>query len=259
MPTLSVHVAVIAEASALVGADFLSDNGGDLYLGSTAPDIRNLIGLLREDTHFVGLGDTSGECGIGRCLRRYPAATATSELSGAAKAFILGYLSHLATDQTWIVEVYRPYFGAGSALAGLPESEMLDRALQFELEERERHGLANLEAICVDIGEAEGFAGLGFADDGALRRWRDFVCQALSIDDVRQRFRYFANTFAREGRVLPPNRTEGFVAAYPALAARAFQHVPAACIAGFRKKSIETTAEVFREYIAGDFEALARR
>ena len=259
MPTLAVHLAVVAEAAAIIGDETLSNHQGDLFLGSTCPDIRNLIGVPREATHYVSLGDTSGACGIGCFLEAHQAATEFSLLSGAAKCFVAGYLSHLVTDATWIAEIYRPFFGKSSALADLRERDMLDRALQFDLEQRERRQLGRFEAICALIAGAEGFANLGVADDDVLRRWRGFICGALDLEDVAQRFRYFARSFAREGQMIPVNRSEGFVQGFPALLARALQHVPEGSIASFRQKSIDATVEVIREFLSADFQSLLKR
>ena len=68
----------------------------------------------------------------------HPALATPVGLDAATTAFIAGYLTHLVLDEAFIGDVYRPHFGARSSRQDDPRSNVLDRALQYELDRRDR-------------------------------------------------------------------------------------------------------------------------
>src|SRR3546814_8038391 len=107
-------------------------------MGSTAPDSRVITRRDREETHFFTLHDLSDQDSVTRMFRENPSLAMPSGLDAATTAFIAGYLTHLVLDETFIREIYRPHFGALSEINGDPKSNVLDRAIQYELDRRDR-------------------------------------------------------------------------------------------------------------------------
>ena len=113
----------------------LHEHMGAALLGSTAPDRRVMTREPREETHYFDLAE--GKMGDGFQGMKEALPDMTSRAPAAdwtLTAFLVGCASHLAADEAWIVNVYRPYFGDDKYLGGEPTRNILDRAVQFEAE-----------------------------------------------------------------------------------------------------------------------------
>src|SRR3990172_12116157 len=138
MPPLAIHLRFAQETAAAVGLPLLGRHLGALLLGSTAPDIRNNIGWPRERTHFTTLAAAGDARGLERMFLAHPHLAETPSVGPEVAAFVAGYRTHLVADDAWIRLVYRPYFGQESSLGGSAMANVLDRALQFEMDNGER-------------------------------------------------------------------------------------------------------------------------
>ena len=90
-------------------ARVLDEQRGNLYLGSTAPDIRVLTRWDRERTHFFDLHNFDEQSGVARALPTPTQRSLTPRRSTRGHvAFIAGYLSHLVMDERWITDGLPP-------------------------------------------------------------------------------------------------------------------------------------------------------
>lgn len=171
MPSLGSHLArarVIAERLALPEIDGAR---GPFYLGATAPDIRVLTRLDREVTHFFRLADLGDQDSVARMFREHPELSLPAGLDASTTAFIAGYLTHLVLDETFINEIYRPAFGPLSPRDADPRSNILDRALQYEMDRRDREDREAMEEIRVALEACAPVAGVPFIEDHFLLEW----------------------------------------------------------------------------------------
>ncbi|MBM2827196.1 MAG: zinc dependent phospholipase family protein [Dehalococcoidia bacterium] len=160
MPPICWHMVTASDAVSLVKDPLLKRYSGAFLLGSTAPDIRIMTNVPREETHFYDLSKEDAESGLSRMLAVSPHLARAEDLTEATRAFVSGYLTHLAVDEMWICQIYRPFFGKGSPLGGDPDADVLDRVLQFEMDLRERHNRELMDSIRSQIDESvarEGF------------------------------------------------------------------------------------------------------
>ena len=111
MPNPPTHIDLALESMRRLEHPALEKYPGSFLLGSTAPDIRIITRDRREETHFVPLSNDVVGAGAENMLRCYPRLSMTSGLSGPTIAFIAGFISHLISDEVWIIHMYRPYFG----------------------------------------------------------------------------------------------------------------------------------------------------
>ena len=110
MPNLPMHIHLAHEVAQQLDRGYVYDHLGCFYLGSTAPDIRAMTKGPREQTHFAPLSVEEVGAGARTMFQSYPELVDEAGASPATKSFLLGYLSHLAADETWITSVYRPNF-----------------------------------------------------------------------------------------------------------------------------------------------------
>src|SRR5690606_33151009 len=108
----------------------------------------------------------------------------------ATVAFMCGYLTHLVLDETFIAQIYRPNFGAFSEIDADPRSNVLDRALQYELDRRDREDTEAMEEIRAAIARSAPVQGIPFIADQHLAEWaivsEDVAAQAPDYSRFRR-------------------------------------------------------------------------
>lgn len=248
MPPLCLHLGVAKEAASQLGHPVISDNLGSYLLGATSPDVRIITGASREETHFFPLDGDSAESGVIRLFLAHPYLADAAALDGPTRAFVAGYLSHLVTDEAWILDIYRPCFKAPTPSWGAL-GDMLDRALQYELDRRERldrEGMARCQAL-MDSLEIKG--AIGFLDADTLQRWCRFVYRAAGREPNWERFRNFAERFLLSPHKVETEHLELFLASLPQLLQQTIDHVGEGRLKAFRQKVVSGSVRAAKEYL----------
>jgi len=227
----------------------VDENRGSYYLGSTVPDIRFFINASREETHFLSLNSEDNESGVSRMFEAHPELAENANLSAAKQSFIAGYLSHLVTDEAWIYQIYRPFFGESSPLGGDPMSNLMDRLLQFELDRRERLDSRNISAIRADLDDSVSDVGVSFIDAPSLSKWREFVFIIMTRQANWENFRNFAERHMLWMRQITSEELEAFFASFDAKLEQVLQTVSEEKLQEFREQSIADSVRVAREYL----------
>ena len=99
-----------------LGHRVVAENAGAFYLGATTPDIRVLTRRDRRDTHYFDLSNLEHQNSVEEFLKEQAHLADAGRLDDETAAFVGGYITHLVLDETYIVSMYRPYFGQLSAL-----------------------------------------------------------------------------------------------------------------------------------------------
>lgn len=133
MPFFATHMKVAEAAFSELDVPEADNLLGYALLGSTAPDRRMVTHQPREETHYFNLTQSEEGDGIRGMFRSSPDLRNARNLAWQERAFLAGYLSHLALDEAWITRVYRPYFGNPNSIGSNPHHNILDRALQYSL------------------------------------------------------------------------------------------------------------------------------
>ena len=183
MPMLAVHMSIVQEVVDALGVSEIREQVGAALLGSTAPDRRVMTREPREETHYFHLTTGKMEDGFRGMKRAIP--DMVSRAPGddwALTAFLIGYASHLAADEAWIVNVYRPYFEDVNYLGSEPTRNILDRALQYELEldvRGEPDQLMTWQRHVAAFNGAVEAVPDTFIAWNVLRQWTDFVADRV--------------------------------------------------------------------------------
>src|ERR1700693_5457076 len=109
MPPIFLHMAGARDRGQEIRDSVLGGEKGTYLFGATSPDIRVLTRWDRERTHFFDLKRMEHQDSVAGFFAAYPRLRDAATLDAPTVAFISGYLSHLALDETWIEDVYRPY------------------------------------------------------------------------------------------------------------------------------------------------------
>ena len=223
---------------------------GSFYLGSTTPDIRFFINAEREDTHFLALDANEGESGVRHIFKSHPHLGSDANLNDATRSFIVGYLSHLVTDEAWICRIYRPFFGESSLLHDDPMASLLDRLLQFELDCRERINSSSISIIRQAIVDsADAGVDIGFIDAQSLGKWREFVFISTTRKPNWEDFRRFAEKYLIWMRHVSSDGMADFFSSFDARLEQVLKIVPEAEIRRFREQAVADSVSVAREYL----------
>lgn len=249
MPPIFLHMAMAKDVRGRLGSDLLSARAGAYFLGATTPDIRVLTRWERERTHFFDLGVTEHQDSVEAMFAEYPHLRDAEKHSSETAAFVAGYIGHLALDETWIVQVYRPHFGQLSALGGDANANIMDRLLQFELDRRRREETDTaseirqaLECCSLDIH-------VGFLDSETLRRWLE-----VAIDQTRhppdwERFRQIGSRHLKGAGIESGEALEEFMARVPEVLERTIRHVSTAHVDAYLEQSVEKAARAAEQYL----------
>ncbi len=246
MPPLALHTAIAKDIADRLKTATLDDERGNLYLGSTAPDIRVITKWERARTHFFDLDCFDEQSGVSALFDEYPALANPAELGPQTRAFIAGYLTHLVTDETWITTVYRPHFGERSPLRGDIRANVMDRALQFSLDaerRRDRHLMLHiLDAVTrCNIG-----LDIELIDSETLRRWRDVIADIVGHEPDWERFRGAAK---RHLKLESDNGVDELMASLPDLVDETLAYLTPERVEAFMDDSRTRSFDAVRDYL----------
>ena len=111
LPNLPAHIDLANRAASRLGHPTLDGNLGYFLHGSTSPDIRVITRGRREEYHFAPLDFQDVGTGVKGMFDSHPQLGSSADHDGPTQAFVAGYITHLIADETWIVSMYRPFFG----------------------------------------------------------------------------------------------------------------------------------------------------
>lgn len=248
MPSLGSHMAHARTVAGRLGFAEIDADRGAYYLGSTAPDIRVITRMDRRVTHFFELDDLTMQDSVAAMFAAHPELALPAGLDTATTAFIAGYLTHLVLDEAFICEVYRPHFGAFSPQPDDPRANVLDRALQYELDRRDREDREAMEDIRVALGATPPPEGIPFIADAHLVEWTVVSEDVASHPPDFTRFRrMMTRHLERAGYALDEINT--YCDTPSMLVAEAFRVVNEERIDRFWHDAEERMAERVRSYL----------
>lgn len=249
MPPIFLHMALARDIGRDLGAAPLTGEEGAYLLGATTPDIRVLTRWDRERTHFFDFDSFGHQDSVARFLETYPHLADPARLNEATAAWVSGYISHLILDQTWIQQVYRPYFGQLSALGGGLTANMMDRVLQYELDRRRRSDSESVDAIRAALAGCSLAIDAGFLDSATLRRWLDVATDQTRHPPDWERFRFQGSRHLRTLGVESAEEWGRFRETIPELLQQTIDHVSTAQVDAFLEQSTEQARRAIERYL----------
>lgn len=212
---LAVDAALPADLRSVIAID-----AGAYWLGSVAADGHTLAGLKREATHFYAYDQPMADHPYRVMLAAH---RAIAGQTGAARAFTLGYVSHLAIDEVWALHMLKPHF---------VDREWLDRrgrflmlhALLVYMDERDLAALP--PSITPALAAAQPGGWSPFMPDPALTTWRDIIARQIAPGGVSETYAIIA---PRVGQT--PDEFAALMADADRLERELWAHIPRAVLA----------------------------
>ncbi|MBI5668358.1 MAG: zinc dependent phospholipase C family protein [Chloroflexi bacterium] len=190
MPTPFTH---LAAAQRLLADDALAPSLRVLLeterpaflLGSVAADAHP-PGGRREDTHFYTYDRPLTESPWRVMLRRHP--TLQPARSPAHRAFLAGYVAHLAMDEIWTRHMLAPHFALGEWGTRGFRFLML-HALLITMDERDLMLLEPWQHPALAAAQPDEW--LPFLPDSTLSDWRNFIAEQIKPGGASQTLQVF--------------------------------------------------------------------
>ena len=242
MPSLALHLGVALEAAPALG--WTEEELASYLLGSTLPDISLFLPLEREETHFVSLSSLPGEGEMeGGLLKAF------GPVGGLERALAAGYLCHLEMDLLWVREIFHPLFGPRSPLGEDPMARVKDRALQYELDRRQRDDRESMDRVHQLLARLPLVKAPPFLGGDSLEAWQGFILQATASQRDWARFSDFAQRYlVQRGRVGSRELVD-FLASLPASVGALMDYVGEENLQAFRERAVACSVEAVRVYL----------
>ena len=248
MPNLPTHMGLALDVASRLAHPTIDTHLGSFLLGSTSPDIRIMTKWERARTHFAPVTIECIGAGVEGLLEANPDLASSDNLNDATRVFLSGYFSHLVADETWILDIYRPYFDGHRLFADQVRANIWDRALQLDMDKSTRAELGSFEEVRVLLEGSESGVAVGFISPETLGQWREWVVAFTTWEFTWERLRfathrmYGDNTGAME-------MVEEFLRCVPGSLEDVYNNIHRNQIAGYRETAIEGSVRTIREYM----------
>jgi hypothetical protein len=155
-------------------------------------------------------------------------------------------------DEDYICEIYRPLFGERSTLNGEVLADVMDKALQWDVE---RHRLEAAGADAVDeirraLAETAVEVNVEFIARETLAQWRDVSSDILAQTATVDRFVRFIGRRMPERQLDDEETSARFAEEVPALLRRTWEHVGEERVREYLHGTKERARAAMKEYLS---------
>ena len=250
MPNLPTHFNFALQTLAALDDPSIETHVGSFLLGCTTPDIRAVTKRRRDHTHFAPLEVDRVGVGTEGLFGCNPRLYQEAKRSGATRAFIAGYISHLTTDEAWITQVYRPYFGDREMFPNSIEANVWDRAVQLDMDRAAWEQIASMDKVIESLAQSDRGVEVGFIDAATLSRWRTWVADFGRRPFNWDRLYFLARRMYRENEEAQMV-AESFLSSLNANLNKVYKKVPRRRIKDFQEEAVSESARLIKEHLDG--------
>jgi hypothetical protein len=222
---------------------------GNLYLGSTAPDIRVLTRWERQRTHYFDIHNFEEQASVQAFLDANPALADAGDLDPRTTAFVAGYLSHLVTDEMWISAIYRPFFGERSPLGGSLRANIMDRALQFSMDADVRSNEDLMLHVMKSVACCDLDLAIDFIDRETPDRWHEVISDFVGQQPDWERFLSRAKRHLEESGQSVDDDWQDLATSLPELVDETLHYLSQERLDSVLQESLDVSVRVIKEYV----------
>ena len=247
MPNLPAHIDLAHQAARRLEHPTLDDNLGYFLHGSTSPDIRVITRGRREEYHFASLDFQDVGAGVEGMFDSHPQLMSSGDHDEPTQAFVAGYITHLIADETWIVDMYRPFFGNPMVFEDRVLGNVMDRALQLELD---RQAWDTVNDTKSTLEGATGGISIGIMSSEILDDWREWVLSHIERGFSWDRLRFMAGRIAAGDETHPAYRVaDEFVSSMPESLERLHRSVSRTDMTNYKERTVEALVRAIGDYL----------
>jgi hypothetical protein len=161
-------------------------------LGNTAVDVQSITGQPRFETHFYHVHGVTAARASDTLLATHPHLADPERLHPAHAAFVSGYLVHLAWDECWLRDVFRPFYMESALWPDRLTRNIHHNALRVLVDRQAEAVLRAWPDVVPLLRSAQPDHWLPFVDNEALCQWRDWLVTQLADPAAVQTAQVFA-------------------------------------------------------------------
>lgn len=179
----------------------------------------------------------------------YPALGDWVNLPEKTQAFLAGYISHLITDEAWIIKMYQPYFGNRSVFEDEMLANIADRAVQLDLDRtaiETHHGFRQVTPMLTDAHQG---IEIEFIDAGVLAEFQQRVQEATQREFSWERLVFMARRQYPEHNDAAESKAKRFLDDLPDSLNDVYQRIPVGAVAEFRTAILDCWLGAMKEYL----------
>ncbi len=250
MPPITLHMVLARDVARGLGVEALDAQPGPYLIGATSPDIRVLTRQDRHSTHFFDLDNADHQDSVAGFFAEHGRFAVQADLNEATRAWVSGYIGHLAMDEEYITGIYRRFFAAHDAIGGRMRANVMDRLLQFDLDRTLGNDPELKRELCEALScTVEGIDVAGFVDHETLERWRLVSLDVANRNMDWERMRSMVSNHLRFAGLEEGETLASFLDSLPALMDETIAHVTSAEIDGFVQRSTTAAAAAIERYL----------
>lgn len=249
MPNLTAHIDIGLECAAELCHPAIEANLGSHILGSCSPDIRIITRGERDDYHFAPITNQVIGAGARSLFKAYPRMADAVNLSQRTQAFMAGYISHLVADEAWIIRVYLPYFGNRKLFPDRVLANVMDRAVQLEMDCQAVDKHDGMKQIVDYLVDAHVGVDVDFLSTDTLAEWREFLSVAIQREFTWERLKGMARRQYPQDDGTAQAVADEFVKGLPESLERIHQLVPRDALRSYRRTIVQEWFSIVRGYL----------
>ena len=186
--------------------------------------------------------------GVETMFAAYPDLMNAAEHDGPTRAFVAGYITHLLADESYIVRMFRPYFGEAGVFEDKTLAKVWDRALQLDFD---RQVWDDVRRRVADASMDPANVSVSFLPQDDLHRWKEWVYRVVDGGFSWERLRFMARRIAAGDERHPAHRyAEEFIESVSESLGSLYDLVPRARVEEFGAEAVETIAASLRRYLS---------
>lgn len=248
MPNLPTHMELALRAADKLKHPVIDENIGYFLLGSTSPDIRVITRQSREVYHFTDLDFEEIGTGVATMFKTMPELREYGNYADHTQAFMAGYISHLIADETWIVTMFRRYFGNPDVFEDDALGKVYDRAMQLEMD---RHAWDRVDLNQNELRSANQDIEIGFIPSETLYEWRDWILSFMERGFTWERLRFMARRIASGEEEHPAHKlVDDFVDDVDTGLAQLYEAVSIDDLNAYRNRTVESLVQRVGDYLS---------
>lgn len=249
MPNLTAHIDIALECAACLDHPTIQGNLGTFLLGSCSPDIRIVTRGPRDNTHFAPISNNTLGAGMQTMFQEYPSLAKGEALPPRTAAFMAGYIVHLLTDEAWIIKVYRPYFGNRTVFADEMFANMVDRAMQLDMDRAAEEKRLGFQEVTPILANAHEGVEVEFLDNSTLAEFRQRVSEATQRPFTWERLVAMARRQYPQQNGVAQDMAQCFLEAMPDSLEQAYRLVPRQAVQEFRDTILQAWSQAMQTYL----------
>ena len=247
MPNPPVHTSFALKLIGELNDAVLNEFSAQMILGSTAPDIRAITNMNRDQTHFAPLSSEKIDEGVKSLFASQPNFLPLRSVPEPTQAFIVGYMSHLIMDQIWISKMYRRFFSNSDLFPNQVTANVMDRALQMCMDQ-EANPYAEETLTLLENSEKD--IDIPFIPKESLETWREWMQNRFSRGFSWDRLNFMAQRRQNDdSKVSAESVATEFLNSLPDSLNKLYAIIPWDHVEEYQNFTMQESKRIIKEYL----------